>query len=410
MSHLPIYLDHHATTPLDARVLDAMMPYLTDRFGNAASRNHVFGWQAEEAVELARAEVAMLIGADKKEIIFTSGATESINLALKGVAEAYVSKGNHIITNAAEHRCVLDTCNHLKKLGFDITILSVRKDGTVDPDDVRKAITDKTILISIMMANNEIGSINPIQKIGEVAREKNIFFHSDIVQAAGKISVDVNDLNLDLASISAHKFHGPKGVGALFVRQKNPRIKPIAQMDGGGHEKEMRSGTLNVPGIVGLGKAAFLCKSEFDSDFWHDFNLRNKLYETIVKQLDQFHLNGAEIDSADMIKKFNSAEEASKHIRRLPNNLNISFEQTKSESIMIAMKEVAMSSGSACTSALPEPSHVLRAVGISDELAKGSLRFGIGRTNTPEEIDYVGRRLVEVVKKLRSESLHVHSS
>ncbi|KAB2881049.1 aminotransferase class V-fold PLP-dependent enzyme [bacterium] len=410
MGHLPIYLDHHATTPLDKRVLDAMMPYLTDRFGNAASRNHVFGWQAEEAVELARADVAELIGADKKEIIFTGGATESINLALKGVAEAYASKGNHIITAVAEHRCVLDSCKHLEKSGFEITVLPVRNDGTVDPEQVRSAITDRTILISVMMANNEIGSINPIQKIGEVAREKNILFHSDIVQAVGKVSVDVNELNLDLASLSAHKFYGPKGVGALFVRQKNPRVKLVAQMDGGGHEKEMRSGTLNVPGIIGLGRAALLCKAEFDNNFWHYFNLRNKLYEAVVTELDSIHLNGPEIETPEVLKKVGTANEASKKIKRLPNNLNISFEQTKSESIMIAMKEVAMSSGSACTSALPEPSHVLRAIGISDELAKASLRFGIGRTNTLEEIEFVGRRLVDVVTKLRSEPQHAHSS
>lgn len=405
-----IYLDHHATTPLDPRVLDAMMPYLKDRFGNAASRNHVFGWQAEEAVELARAQVAQLIGADKKEIVFTSGATESNNLALKGVAEAYAAKGNHIIINAAEHRCILDVCAHLTKQGCDTTIVPVQKNGIVDPDDVRKAITDKTILISVMMANNEIGSINPIGEIGEIAREKKILFHSDLAQAAGKIAVDVNDLNLDMASISGHKLYGPKGVGALFVRRKNPRVKLTAQMDGGGHEMEMRSGTLNVPGIVGLGKAAELCISEFDKNFWHDLELRNKLYDTLVTHLDGCYLNGAEIDTVTELRKQGSANDASKNIRRLPNNLNMSFAGTKAESIMVAMKEVAMSAGSACTSALPEPSHVLRAIGLSAELLKAALRFGIGRFNTEEEINYTGKRLAEVVTMLRKDSFHGHSN
>jgi cysteine desulfurase len=402
-----IYLDHHATTPLDPRVLDAMMPYLKDRFGNAASRDHLFGWQAEEAVEQARMQVAELIGADKKEIVFTSGATESNNLALKGVAEAYSAKGNHIITNEAEHRCILDVCAHLQKQGCEITVLAVRKDGTVDPNEVRKAITPRTILISVMMANNEIGSINPLKEIGAIAREKNILFHSDIAQATGKIAVDVNEFNLDMASISAHKIYGPKGVGALFVRRKNPRVKLIAQMDGGGHESEMRSGTLNVPGIVGMGKAAELCKLDFGKNFRHYTELRNKLYETLVTHLDGCHLNGAEIENSDDLKDPLSLYEASKKIKRLPNNLNMSFDHTKAGSIMVAAKEIAMSSGSACTSALPEPSHVLQAIGVDDERAKASLRFGIGRFNTMQEIDYAANRLIEIISMLRKNSTHI---
>ena len=407
MNMSPIYLDHHATTPLDARVLEAMLPYLSDRFGNPASRNHLFGWQAEEAVELARVQVAGMISANQKEIVFTSGATESVNLALKGVAEAYRYKGNHIITDAAEHRCVLDSCAYLEKQGFDITILPVKKDGTVDPDEVKRAITGKTILISIMMANNEIGSINPISEIGAMARAHNILFHSDVAQTVGKIAVDVNELNLDLASMSGHKFYGPKGIGALFVRQKNPRVKLIAQMDGGGHERAMRSGTLNVPGIVGLGKGAELSQSEFEDNFWHNVELRNKLYHAVVTNLDSCHINGAEIESAEHLKKFGSANRASKIIKRLPNNLNISFTQVKAESIMMAMKNVAFSSGSACSSAMPEPSHVLRAIGIGDEQAKSSLRFGVGRTNTVEEIEYVAKRLIEVITTLRKEAIHI---
>lgn len=402
-----IYLDHHATTPLDPRVLDAMMPYLKDRFGNAASRDHMLGWQAEEAVEQARAQVAQLIGADKKEIIFTSGATESNNLALKGVAEAYAAKGDHIITNAAEHRCILDVCAHLQKQGCEITVLAVRKDGTIDPNEIRKAITARTILITVMMANNEIGCINPIKEIGAIAREKNILFHSDLVQAAGKIAVDVNDLNLDIASISAHKIYGPKGAGALFVRRKNPRVKLIAQMDGGGHEREMRSGTLNVPGIVGLGKAAELCRLELEKNFRHYTELRNKLYETLVTHLDGCHLNGPAIERSDILEDPLPKYDASKKIKRLPNNLNMSFDHTKAGSVMMAAKEIAMSSGSACTSALPEPSHVLQAIGVDDERAKSSLRFGIGRFNTMQEMEYAGNRLIEIISMLQKNTTHI---
>ena len=406
MSISNIYIDHHATTPLDPRVLDAMMPYLTNRFGNAASRDHLFGWQAEEAVELARAQVAELVGADKKEILFTSGATESNNLALKGAAEAYAAKGNHIIINAAEHRSVLDVCKHLEIQGYEITSLPVSRVGTVDPEEVRKAVTPRTILISVMMANNEIGCVNPLKEIGVIAREKNILFHSDIAQAAGKIAVDVNELNMDMASVSGHKIYGPKGVGALFVRQKGPRVKLIAQMDGGGHEKGMRSGTLNVPGIVGLGKAAELCRLDFNKNFLHYVELRNKLYETLVTNLDGCHLNGPGIEKLEKLKDPLSIYEASKSIKRLPNNLNVSFDHTKAGSIMVAAKEIAMSSGSACTSALPEPSHVLRAIGVDDERAKASLRFGVGRFNTAEEIDYAGKRLIEVISMLRKNSAH----
>jgi cysteine desulfurase len=394
MSVKPIYLDHHATTPMDQRVLDAMMPYFTERFGNAASRDHLFGWQAEEAVEVARAQIAQLIGADKKEIVFTSGATESNNLAIKGVAETYQSKGRHIITNAAEHKSVLDVCKHLEKIGFEITVLPVKPDGTVDPEAVKKAITSKTILISVMTANNEVGSINPIEEIGKIAREHRVLFHTDMVQAAGKIPVDVNESYVDLASLSAHKVYGPKGVGALFVRQKDPRVKLSEQMHGGGHENDRRSGTLNVPGIVGMGKAAELCRTEFEKNFRHYVELRNKLYNILVTSLDRHCLNGPEIEKS-------GAGGIQKNRMRLPNNLNMSFEGAKAEAVMVAMKEVAMSSGSACTSALAEPSHVLRAMGVSDEMAKSSLRFGIGRFNTIEEIEYVGQRLIAVVKMLR---------
>ncbi len=401
MIHFPIYLDNHATTPVDPRVLETMMPYFTLKFGNAASRNHIFGWEAEEAVEIARRQLAELIGADPKEIIFTSGATESNNLALKGVAESYAIKGNHIITTAAEHSCILDTCKHLEKTGLRVTYLRVRRDGTVDPDDVKKAITGKTILISMMMANNEVGSIQALNEIGHIARSQGVLFHTDLAQAAGKIWIDVNALPVDLASLSGHKFYAPKGVGALFVRQKNPRVKLIAQMDGGGHEKNMRSGTLNVPGIIGLGKAAEICRLEFEKDFWHYLKLRNYLFDRLTRELDGCTLNGSKIEAMADLRKFSTAREASQAIKRLPNNLNMSFPDAGGEGIMMAMKEMAVSSGSACTSALPEPSHVLQAMGLSKTLSKSSLRFGIGRSNSLEEIEYVAKRLVTVVQTLR---------
>jgi cysteine desulfurase len=378
----PVYLDNHATTPLDPRVLDAMMPYLTDRFGNAASRNHSFGWEAEEAVEKGRKQVAELIGANSKEIVFTSGATESDNLAIKGVAEMYSERGNHIITAATEHKAILDTCKKLEKHGCRVTYLPVKGDGLVDLDMLREAITDKTILISIMYANNEIGVIQPIAGIGRIARERGVLFHTDAVQAVGKIPVNVDKDHIDLMSISAHKIYGPKGVGALYVRRKNPRVQVTSQMDGGGHERGMRSGTLNVPGIVGLGEACALCGKEMVEEAARLGALRDKLRKAIEAELDEVFVNG-------------SVE------HRLPNNLNISFAYVEGESMLMGIKDIAVSSGSACTSASLEPSYVLKALGVGDDLAHTSIRFGLGRFNTEEEVNYTARRVIETVKRLR---------
>src|SRR6201988_4871886 len=379
---LPIYMDNHATTPLDPRVLQAMLPYFTEKFGNAASRNHSFGWSAEEAVENARQQVASLINATAKEIIFTSGATESDNLMIKGVAEMYRETGNHIITQAIEHKAVLDTCKNLEKHGFEVTYLPVGKDGRVDPEDVRKAITPKTILITIMYANNEIGAINPIQEIGKIAKEHGIIFAVDGVQAVGQIPVDVQKDNIDLLAISAHKFYGPKGVGALYVRRRNPRVQLSAIIDGGGHERGMRSGTLNVPGIVGLGKAAELCQQEMAKESERLLGLRERLRKGLEAKLDEVFING-------------SME------HRLPNNLNMSFVYVEGESLLMGINDIAVSSGSACTSATLEPSYVLKALGVGEDLAHTSIRFGLGRFNTREEVDYVIKRVVEVVSRLR---------
>jgi len=379
---LPIYMDYHATTPVDPRVLDAMLPYLREKFGNAASRNHSFGWEAEEAVKKARKQIADLIGASPKEIIFTSGATESDNLAIKGVAEMYAERGNHIITVATEHKAVLDTTKKLQKQGFRITYLPVRPDGLIDLDQLRDAISDDTILISVMFANNEIGVIQPIREIGRIAREKGVLFHTDAVQAAGKLPINVDDDNIDLASLSAHKIYGPKGVGALYVRRRNPRVQLTAQMDGGGHERGMRSGTLNVPGIVGFGEACAICQQEMAEESKRLASLRDKLKDKLLSELDEVYING-------------SVE------HRLPNNLNISFAYVEGESLLMGINDIAVSSGSACTSATLEPSYVLKALGAGDELAHSSIRFGLGRFNTEEEVDYVGNKVVEVVKKLR---------
>jgi cysteine desulfurase len=379
---LPIYLDNHATTPMDPRVFDAMKPYFTDVFGNAASRNHSFGWQAEEAVETARKQVADLIGANPKEIIFTSGATESNNLALKGVAEMYAEKGNHIITAATEHKAILDTCKRLEKSGIRVTYLAVQADGLVDLNMLRDAITDKTILISIMYANNEIGVIQPMAEIGKIAKEKGILLHTDAVQAVGKIPVDVNANGIHIASLTGHKLYGPKGCGALYVRRRNPRVQLTAQMEGGGHERGMRSGTLNVPGIVGFGKACELAKQEMAEESKRLGYLRDKLKDHLLRELDEVFING-------------NME------HRLPHNLNISFAYVEGESLLMGINDVAVSSGSACTSATLEPSYVLKALGAGDDLAHSSIRFGIGRFNTEEEIDYVGNKVVEVVRKLR---------
>jgi cysteine desulfurase len=379
---LPIYFDNHATTQVDPRVVQAMLPYFTEKFGNAASRNHPFGWAGEEAVENARAQVASLIGATPKEIIFTSGATESDNLMIKGVAEMYREKGNHIITQAIEHKAVLDTCKRLEKDGFEVTYLPVGKDGRVNPEDVRKAITPKTILITIMYANNEIGIINPIQEIGKIAKELGIFFASDGVQAVGKIPVDVQKDNIDLLAISAHKIYGPKGVGALYVRRRNPRVQLAAIIDGGGHERGMRSGTLNVPGIVGLGAACEIAQKEMAEESVRLRKLRDRLKVGLEAKLDEVFING-------------SME------HRLPNNLNMSFAYVEGESLLMGINDIAVSSGSACTSATLEPSYVLKALGVGEDLAHTSIRFGLGRFNTEEEVDYVTDKMVTVVTKLR---------
>jgi cysteine desulfurase len=379
---LPIYMDNHATTPVDPRVLEAMLPYFQERFGNAASRNHQFGWTAEEAVENARGQIARLINATPKEIIFTSGATESDNLAIKGVAEMYREKGNHIITQVTEHKAVLDTCKRLEKYGYEVTYLHVEKDGRINLDDLRRAITPKTILISIMYANNEIGVLQPIEEIGKIAKEKGVFFHVDGVQAVGKVPVDVQKDNIDLLAISAHKIYGPKGVGALYVRRKNPRVQLAAMIDGGGHERGMRSGTLNVPGIVGLGRACEICQNEMPQEAERMRRLRERLKEAVFSKLDEVFINGS-------------------MVHRLPNNINISFAYVEGESLLMGINDVAVSSGSACTSATLEPSYVLKALGVGEDLAHTSIRFGIGRFNTEEEVDYVVNRVVETVSRLR---------
>lgn len=384
---LPIYMDNAATTPLDPRVLEVMMPYFTEHFGNAASRSHSFGWQAEEAVECARERVATLVGArSEKEIVFTSGATESDNLAIKGVAHFYRSKGDHIITSKTEHKAVLDTCKRLEKSGFRVTYLTPDTDGRVSADDVKAAIEDKTILVSLMLANNEIGSVQPIKEIGAVTREAGVLFHCDAVQGAGKMEFDVEAMNVDLASLSAHKMYGPKGVGALYVRRSKPRVRLVAEMDGGGHERGNRSGTLNVPGIVGMGKAAQIAHEEWRTEAAKTFALRERLRRHIFENLDEVFLNGA--------------DDPYRH----PGNLNISFAFVEGEAMMMAIKDVAVSSGSACTSASLEPSYVLRALGVNEELAHSSIRFCLGRFNTEEEVDYVGKLVVEHTRRLRDMS------
>ena len=379
---LPIYLDNHATTPMDPRVLQAMLPWFTEKFGNAASRNHAFGWEAEEAVENARKQIADLIGANPKEIIFTSGATESNNLAIKGVAQMYAEKGNHIITAASEHKAVLDTCKHLEKEGCRVTYLPLKADGLIDLDMLREAITDKTILVSIMYANNEIGVVQPIREIGRICKEKGVLFHTDGVQAIGKIPVNVTADNVDLMSITGHKLYGPKGVGALYVRRRNPRVQLTSQMDGGGHERGMRSGTLNVPGIVGLGEACAIAHRGMAEESARLQTMRDHLMKRLTTELDETFING-------------SLE------HRLPHNLNISFAYVEGESLLMGINDIAVSSGSACTSATLEPSYVLKALGMGDDLAHSSIRFGLGRFNTQEEVDYAADRVIEVVRKLR---------
>jgi cysteine desulfurase len=389
---LPIYLDNHATTPMDPRVLEEMLPYFIEKFGNAASRNHSFGWAAEEAVETARERVAKLIGATTKEIVFTSGATESDNLAIKGAVAMYREEGDHIITAVTEHKAVLDTCKHLEKNGYCVTYLPVQKDGLIDLEDLKRALDgktrdgktqdDKTILVSIMSANNEIGVLQPIAEIGRLCRERGVIFHTDAAQSIGKMPINVDKQNIDLMSIAGHKLYGPKGVGALYVRNKNPRLRLSALLDGGGHERGMRSGTLNVPGIVGLGKACAIAQEEMLKESCHLAGKRNHLRDRIMSRLDEVTING-------------SME------HRLPGNLNLSFAHVDGEALMMALNDIALSSGSACTTAAIEPSHVLRAIGVSDDLAHSSIRFGIGRFNTDAEVDYVADRIVETVTHLR---------
>jgi cysteine desulfurase len=381
----PVYLDHHATTPVDPRVLQAMLPYFSEKFGNPASRNHAFGWEAEQAVEHARSRIAALIGASPREMIFTSGATESVNLALKGVAEAYQGRGDHIVTVVTEHRAVLDTCRRLEARGLRVTYLPVDREGLVDPDEVRRAITERTILVSVMFANNEIGVIQPIREISRVVRERGVLFHSDATQAVGKIPVHVEEDGIDLLSFSAHKLYGPKGVGALYVRSRNPRVELVPQIDGGGHERGLRSGTLNVPAIVGFGEACAICQREMEGEGQRLAALRDRLMNRLLAELDEVVIHGS-----------------LKH--RLPNNLNLSFLGVEATTLMMNVKELAVSSGSACSSATPEPSHVLRALGLPADLARGAIRIGLGRFNTEEEIEYAAGRLIEAVRKLREQS------
>ena len=382
---LPIYMDHNATTPVAPEVFEAMRPYFMEQFGNAASRNHPFGWAAEAAVEAARAQIAHLIGCKPMEVVFTSGATESDNLAIKGVPYAYREKGNHLVTCQIEHHAVLDSCKRLEKEGFQVTYLPVSRDGLVDPADVAEAITPKSILVSIMLANNEIGTIQPLAEIGRICKERGVLLHSDAVQGVGKIPVNVDALGVDLLSLTAHKLYGPKGVGALYVRMGKPRVKLVAQIDGGGHEKGRRSGTLNVPGIVGLGKACELAGQVMADEAMWLTALRERLWSGVRARLDHVHLNGHPT-------------------LRLPGSLNVSFEFVDGESLLMSLKDVAVSSGAACTSASMEPSYVLKALGVGDALAHTSIRFGLGRGNTQEEVDYVVERLAEQVTRLRAMS------
>lgn len=385
MVQLPVYLDNNATTPMDPRVLDAMLPFFTENFGNAASRNHPFGWKAEEAVEYAREQIAQLIGADPKEIIFTSGATEADNLAIKGVFEMYASKGNHVITCVTEHKAVLDTCKHIERQGGEVTYLQVNNEGLIDLAALEAAIRPTTILIAIMYANNEVGVIQPMRAISELARKNGILLFSDAVQAVGKIPVNVQQDGIDLMAFTAHKMYGPKGIGALYVRRKNPRVKVTAQMDGGGHERGMRSGTLNVPGIVGFGKACELARQDMEKDAARLSQLRDKLEKALL-QIEESYVNGS-------------------RAHRLPHVTNISFKYVEGEGLMMGFnKNIALSSGSACTSASLEPSYVLKALGLGDDLAHSSLRFGLGRFTTEEQIDYTIKAVTDTVLKLREMS------
>jgi cysteine desulfurase len=379
---LPIYLDFQATTPVDKRVLDEMLPYFSETYGNAASRSHAFGWAGEEAVTRARKQIASLIGASPKEIVFTSGSTEGINLALKGAAEMYASKGKHIITTLVEHKAVLDTCKHLEKEGCEVTYLKPNKMGGISVEQVAAAMRDDTIMVAVIWGNNEIGTLNPIREIGALCHERGVLMFTDATQAVGKVPVDVEADHIDILCLSGHKIYGPKGVGALFVRRRNPRVRLVAQMDGGGHERGLRSGTLNVPGIVGLGKACELCQEDFEKDLAHSQALRDHFEKRIFAELDHVHINGDP-----------------EH--RLPHATNISFAYVEGESLIMGFKDIAVSSGSACTSASLEPSHVLRACEVGDELAHSSIRFSFGRLTTQEEVDFAADQVIEAVKRLR---------
>lgn len=379
-----VYMDHHATTPLDPRVLEAMLPYFSDKYGNPASRHHSFGWEAAEAVEQARAQVAALIGADPADIVFTSGATEANNLAIKGVVDFYADHGHHVVTVATEHKAVLDVCRALERAGkATVTYLRVDRFGCLDPAEVRRAITDRTVLVSVMHANNEIGTIHPLAEIGKIARERGVLFHTDATQSAGKLPFDVDTMGVDLLSMSAHKLYGPKGCGALFVRRRGRRVRLAPQIHGGGHERGLRSGTLNVPGIVGLGRACELAAAEMSAEAARLRELRERLFAGLTRELDGVVLHGHPQE-------------------RLPGNLNVSFTHIEGESLLLALTDVAVSSGAACTSTTLETSHVLRAIGVDEELAQASIRFGLGRFNTPEEVDYVVQRVAEEVRRLRA--------
>ena len=379
---LPIYMDYHATTPVDPRVVEAMMPYFTEHFGNAASRTHAFGREAKEAVDQAREQVAGLLGAGSREIVFTSGATESNNLALKGVAKMYRKNGNHLITAVTEHKAVIDPCKRLEREGFRVTFLPVDRYGRVSPEQVAEAINDQTFLVSIMAANNEIGTLQPLGDIGRLCKQRGVLFHTDAVQAIGKVPIDVQGMGVDLLSLTAHKINGPKGIGALYVRSRNPRVRPEPLIDGGGHEGGMRSGTLPVPHIVGFGKACALCQQEMNEETEAVLRLRERLHQGIASKLDGVHLNGHPTD-------------------RLPGNLSLAFEHVQGDALLMALKDVAVSSGSACLSASLDPSYVLKAIGLSDELALSSVRFGLDRFNTEEEVDYVIDHVVQAVTRLR---------
>ncbi|MBI5214204.1 MAG: IscS subfamily cysteine desulfurase [Ignavibacteriae bacterium] len=385
----PIYMDYHATTPVDKRVLDAMLPYFSEKFGNAASRQYSFGWIADEAVESSRAMIAKLIGAQTREVVFTSSSTESNNLAIKGIAEAWRQKGNHIITVQTEHKSVLDVCKRLEKYGFEVTYLPVDSDGVLDLQQLFDTFTPKTILVSVMTANNEIGVIQQITEIGKMCRQKNVFFHTDATQAIGYLNMNVEKMNVDLMSFNAHKIYGPKGIGALYVRNANPKVKLAMQMDGGGHERGMRSGTLNVPGIVGLAKAMELCSIEREVEVGRLSFLRDKMYTTFKSELEEVYLNGS-------------------HEQRLPHNLNLSFLHVDNNALMMSMKDVALSTGAACSTADPEPSHVLKALHLPNEQLHSAVRFSLGRFTTDEEVDYVIHRTIENVQKLRKLSPHYH--